>query len=234
MNRNITSKINWILDNLIPPILRDSRWFMYMLMYPLFKKKTDYFLTFKDNLNLSDENELVQYYKLLDDVHIKRDTDLNEKSIQYILQNITGNTILDIACGTGYLAKKIALLNTKREVIGIDFNLNSIQDQSIKNLSLQSGSILDIQCKDKYFDTVICAHTLEHLYHPRDALTELRRVTKKRLIIVLPKQREYKYTFDLHLHFYPYQYTLYSRLGIKKDALVLVLDNDYLIVEDYV
>ena len=40
MNRNITSRINWILDNLVPPALRDTKWFMYILMYPLFKKKT--------------------------------------------------------------------------------------------------------------------------------------------------------------------------------------------------
>lgn len=233
MNRKITSSINWILDNLVPPILRDSKYFMHILMYPLFKNKTNTFLTFKDDLDISNEKNLIKYYELLDDVHIKRETDLNKKSIEYIIANISGEKVLDIACGTGYLAHKIALTHTNKSVTGIDFNLSNVTDKNAGNLILENGSILNINYADDYFDTVICAHTLEHLYEPKNALQELRRVTCKRLIIILPKQREYKYTFDLHLHFFPYTYTLYSRLGIKKDAFVQILDNDYLIVENY-
>ena len=233
MNRKITSSISWILDNLMPPILRDSRILMSMLMHPLFREKTKHFLTFKDDISISDEEQLLKYYELLGDVHIKRVTDLNQKCVNYIVDNVIGERILDIACGTGYLAKKIALLNSDKNIVGIDFNLSTKIDGKINNLELKKGSILNIAYEDKYFDTVICAHTLEHLYDPQNALYELRRVTKKRLIIILPKQREYKFTYDLHLHFYPYKYTLFSRLGIDKDALVLIMSNDYLIVENY-
>ena len=233
MNRKITSSINWILDNILPPLLRDSKPFMYILMFPLFKNKTNYFLTFKDDPDISNEEHLLKYYELLDDAHIERDTDLNEKSIEYIIDNIVGQNVLDIACGTGHLVREIALLYPNKTITGIDFNLSSDTDKGINNFSLHAGSILKIAYEDNHFDTVISAHTLEHLYNPQEGLKELRRVAKKRLIIVLPKQREYKYTFDLHLHFYPYKYSLYSRLGINKNALVLILDNDYLIVEDY-
>lgn len=202
-------------------------------MYPLFRSKTTLFLNFKSDLDIANEKQLHKYYQLLEDVHIKRNTDLNEKCIQYILNHITGDNILDIACGTGYLAKQIALSNKNKKVIGVDFSLNKHSNLVIDNLTLQYGTLLDMDFDDDFFDTVICAHTLEHLYNPIEAIGELRRVAKKRLIIVLPKQREYKYTFDLHLHFFPYKYTLYSRLGISRDALVIVLDNDYLIVEDF-
>ena len=30
----------------------------------------------------------------------------------------------------------------------------------------------------------------------------------QKLIVVVPCQREYKYTFDLHTHFFPYQFSL--------------------------
>lgn len=40
------------------------------------------------------------------------------------------------------------------------------------------------------------------------ALAELRRVAKRRLIIVVPKQRNYKYTFELHINFFPYLFDL--------------------------
>ena len=48
------------------------------------------------------------------------------------------------------------------------------------------------------------------------ALAELRRVAAKRLIVVLPKERPYRYTFNLHLHFFPYRYQvtqLFDRKG---------------------
>jgi len=231
LNRKLTNIINWIFDNLLPPILRDSKMFMYIFMYPLFKDKTKYFMSFKDDLSISDEKCLYHYYRLLNNVHLKRKTDLNNKCIHYIIKNITGQKILDIACGTGYLTKKIASLYPDKTVIGIDFNLKNCIKQKMPNLKFLKGSIFNIPYKDNYFDTVICAHTLEHLYNPKDAIAELRRVARKKLIIVLPKQREYKYTFDLHLHYFPYKYSLYIKLGISKEALVSVLDGDYLIVE---
>jgi ubiquinone/menaquinone biosynthesis C-methylase UbiE len=61
---------------------------------------------------------------------------------------------------------------------------------------------------DNEFDTVISSHTLEHVQDAQAAIQELRRVTKSRLIVVLPKQRPYRYTFDLHLRFFPYSHTV--------------------------
>jgi hypothetical protein len=42
-----------------------------------------------------------------------------------------------------------------------------------------------------------------HVQDAHAALEELRCVAKRRLIVVLPKQRPYRYTFDLHLRFFP-------------------------------
>lgn len=55
---------------------------------------------------------------------------------------------------------------------------------------------------NRVFDTVVCAHTLEHMKDYKKALAELRRVCSRRLMMIVPKQREYQYTFDLHLHFF--------------------------------
>ncbi|MDZ7762755.1 MAG: methyltransferase domain-containing protein [Desulfovermiculus sp.] len=69
---------------------------------------------------------------------------------------------------------------------------------------------------DQMFDTVVCTHTLEHIPDIRQAVKELRRVAKKRLIIVLPRQRPYRYTFDLHLHFFPYAWSVLLAMGEKR------------------
>jgi ubiquinone/menaquinone biosynthesis C-methylase UbiE len=57
---------------------------------------------------------------------------------------------------------------------------------------------------DNHFDTVICTHVLEHILDFRAALAELRRIAARRLIVVVPREREYLYTFNPHFHFFPY------------------------------
>ena len=48
MNRKITNVIRFIMDECLPPILRDSRWFMYPFFYYWFKgKNIELFMDFK-------------------------------------------------------------------------------------------------------------------------------------------------------------------------------------------
>jgi ubiquinone/menaquinone biosynthesis C-methylase UbiE len=85
------------------------------------------------------------------------------------------------------------------------------------------------------FDTVICTHTLEHVQNLTAAIDELRRVTRRRLIIVVPRQRPYRYTFDLHLHFFPYKHSLLTHLTPVPDIadrMVRDLDGDWYYQED--
>ena len=58
-------------------------------------------------------------------------------------------------------------------------------------------------------------------------------MTRKRLIIVVPKQRPYKYTFDLHLHFFPYASNLLMLLGPGQTAgKCQAMDGDWFYMED--
>jgi hypothetical protein len=41
----------------------------------------------------------------------------------------------------------------------------------------------------------------------RAAIAELRRVAARRLIIVVPREREYRYTFNPHVNFFPYTHS---------------------------
>ena len=38
-------------------------------------------------------------------------------------------------------------------------------------------------------------------------LAELRRIARKRVIIVVPREREYRYTFNPHFNFFPYPHS---------------------------
>jgi SAM-dependent methyltransferase len=230
LQRDFTNKVNWILDNIIPPVIRDSRLLMWPLFWMLFKDKTHWFMQFKEKCCAFGPEEMTFYYKLLADVHLQRETDLNTLSLVRILDSVVGNKVLDIACGRGYVARRVHE-KTGFDVTGIDINLPAElkEDSSVKFLE---GCIEKINFPDKHFDTVICAHTLEHVRDLERAISELRRVTKRRLIVVVPRQREYKYTFDLHLHFFPYPYSLKNVMKTDS-ASVTVLGNDLFYVEDY-
>lgn len=226
MNRNITNKINWILDNLVPPILRDSKFFMGFLFRIALGKKYKYYFKFKDDLSKLNETEINDYYNLLGDTFINRETDLNNQCIEQILSDISKDDvkIFDGACGSGYLLKMINAKHTDKQLFGLDI----IADRKTEDgINYFNGSITSLPFDDAYFDVVICTHALEHIKELNKAITELRRVTKNKLIIVLPKQREYMFTFDLHINFFPYKYSV-ERLfsgNIKQ------FDNDFYILE---
>lgn len=229
LSRNTTNKFNWILDNLIPPFIRDSKLVMKPVFYLLFGKKAELFLDFKEKAGSFDSEQMANYYKELEDVHIQRETDLNTKSVNFILSKLEGKNILDIACGRGYLANRIKAFGDY-QVTGIDFIIPESLKKSV-NPNFETGVIERIDYAEDFFDTVICTHTLEHVTDLDTCIRELRRVCKKRLIVVLPKQRAYKFTFDLHLHFFPYKYSV---LQVFKNSLghCLELDNDWIYIED--
>jgi ubiquinone/menaquinone biosynthesis C-methylase UbiE len=230
LSRDITNKINWVLDNLMHPVLRDSRFFMTIFFRLLFKDKYKYFFEFKEKAFHFTEKEYQQYYYLLADCHLQRKTDLNKESINKILDSLVGERVLDIACGSGYLAR---LIHEKKRylVTGIDISIPDVED-SPKGIDFIKGNMEHIDFPDNFFDTVICAHTLEHVQHLETAVKELRRVSKKRLIIIVPCQREYRFTFDLHLHFFPYSYCL-RRVMKNEKAYITKLGNDFFYMEDY-
>ena len=178
-----------------------------------------------------EQKDYYDYYKLLANVHLKRDTDLNNRCISFILQQSIGNSILDIACGRGYLCRQLSQRMPNASVYGIDIAIPDIQYSDLPNLRFIKGDIENIPFADSFFDTVICAHTIEHVLDIEKSLSELRRVTKKRLIIIVPKQREYKYTFDLHVRFFPYKTSL-LKYTKKTGGEIFVLGGDFVYVED--
>lgn len=229
LSRNFTNTINWILDNLIPPFFRDSRAFMTPFFLLLFRKKYGRFMNFKENVLSLDSNEIIEYYKELSSYHIDRPTDLNKKSIDFIMYSIEGESILDISCGSGFLAKEIVKKHNDSKVVGIDFIISDEIKNGI-NPKFIEATIEKIPFPNNHFDTVISTHTLEHVIDIHLAIQELRRVCKKKLIIVLPRQRNYRFTFDLHVHFFPYKYSVLSLMGNRGSCVCL--QNDWVYFEN--
>jgi ubiquinone/menaquinone biosynthesis C-methylase UbiE len=209
----------------LPPLLRDSRWFMAPFFYLVFGDKAKVFLDFKQDVANVSDDEINQYYETLADKFIKRETDLNKECLSFIKQNVVGKDVLDVACGGGFLAESLA--NQGFDVVGADI---IIPDQKSANPRYEKAVITGLQFSDKQFDTVVCTHTLEHIRDVKTALKEVERVCKKRLIIVVPCQREYAFTFDLHLHFFPYEYKLRELVGPM--GVIHKLGGDFLYIRE--
>jgi ubiquinone/menaquinone biosynthesis C-methylase UbiE len=209
IKRETALKIHFLLDECIPPILRDQKWFMWLPFKLLFKDKAHIFLNFKNIALQISEEEFCRTYEEVSSVGVQRETDLNKGCITEIEKNILGEKVLEVGCGRGYLAN---ILSTKYEIIACDINISQQLIHKYPNIRFKQENIQNLSFRDNEFDTVICTHTLEHVQYFNIAIKELRRVTKKRLIVVVPKQRPYKYTFDLHLHFFPFEHTFFNHM----------------------
>lgn len=192
----------------------------------VFGSKADVFLDFKEQaVSLSNE-EIDAYYEALADKFIDRETDLNKACLEFIQKNTVGNSVLDVACGSGFLSQDLA--ERGYQVVGADI---IIPEATTDNPQYEKAVITKLPFADKQFDTVICTHTLEHIRDVKTALKEIERVCSKRLIIVVPCQREYAYTFDLHLHFFPYEYKLRELVGASGD--IHNLGGDFLYIREF-
>lgn len=170
--------------------------------------------------------------------------DLTSEDFRRIGELIPDNaTILDVGCGDGYL---LSSLRAKTEnITGADLSSVALKRAVIR---LGSDSNL-IQCsaehlpfRNKSYDVVLSAHTLEHVLHLDRAISELKRVSSDKLIILVPSQEYLPYTEDYHVNFFPKKQDLLDAVGLPQsnciryttsagegkfggDVLLLIADN---------
>lgn len=201
LSRNLTIRISNILDNWLPPVLRDSKYFVYLPFIFLFRDKANVFFTFKQKAPFMSEKEYVELYQEIDSYLIQRETSLNVDCIRATTKSVIGKRVLEVGCGKAFLAKK---LSEKYSVTGVDILVATSTRKENGSMQFVNANAEHLPFKDKSFDTTICTHTLEHVQNFEKTVAELRRVSRKRLIIVVPMQKPFKYTFDLHLRFFPF------------------------------
>ncbi|WP_395062784.1 class I SAM-dependent methyltransferase [Flavobacterium sp.] len=214
MNRTITNSIRYIIDEFVPPILRDSKWFMYLFFFIFFKgKKIKLYMEFKQLVYLMNDQEYAEAYRQLDCMGTDRPTDLNQLSINYMLKNISSEAtnLLDVGCGRGYWLNKLGEI-TNLNLTGFDMH----DSVALTTATYVQGRIEKLPFAEKSFDIVTCHHLLEHLKDLPAAISELKRVAKKQLIIVVPCQRYYYYTLDMHINFFPIKEYLQEVMKIEK------------------
>lgn len=113
----------------------------------------------------------------------------NNSLLSY-LQRINPKTILDVGCGEGFTLEFLKKNRVGDSLEGID-SLDEAIDLGKKlhtDLKLKKGDIYKLDYKNNSFDVVICTEVLEHLTNPSEALFELKRVTRKYLLLSVPNE----------------------------------------------
>jgi ubiquinone/menaquinone biosynthesis C-methylase UbiE len=218
-------KINFILDQLLPPIVRDWKLFMKLPMHFVFSKKAEDVMNFKERLPLLSTEEYVSMYEDTEPYHLSKDIYLNTRCIEAVLKDIVGSSILEVGCGRGFLVQKICdtTEGSTLEVTATDIVLSDQLKAMSDRIKFLKAEVSDLPFAEKEFDTVICTHVLEHVIDLKKSINELRRVARKRLIIVVPMQRPYRYTFNLHLRFFPYVHSfLLEMMPLRKGTFSCV------------
>lgn len=204
MRRETTNAIRTVLEEILPPFVRDSgamRW----LFRRHWGRLVDDLESFRARIPFVTPEEYRDVYARLP--RVQSETDNSALCIDRIARDMLGHSALDVGCGTGYLLHVLHGRRPEFALTGVDFIIDDETRKRASGIDFQEANIERLPFADKSFDTVICTHVLEHILDFRGALAELRRVARRRLIVVVPQEREYRFTFNPHLHFFPYPHS---------------------------
>ncbi len=230
MKRENTNKIRFVLEEILPPIIRDSLIFKFIVKQLYRKDKTHEKL--KSNILKISKSEYKNYYKNLPEIH--QNSDLSQICIDEILNNIKPVSVIDIGCGNGFLLKTI---REKYKDIALTGTEITFSKKLKKNLKKNKIKLLEKRIEDIYkirnkYDTVVCSHVLEHVLDINLAYLNLKKICKKRLIIIVPRERAYEHTFNGHLHFFPYKWSFINTIRPKNNFVIKDLKRDLIFIED--
>lgn len=144
---------------------------------------------------MSDE-EFAAAYAALEGIYSQRPSDTTMSQADWILENVGQEPVkvLEVGPGNGTMTRR--LREAGHEVWLLDIHQIEGEDDYVR------GVVEDIPLLDKSVDVVVLAHVIEHARSLTRAFLQLERVSRDRVLIVTPKQRFYRWTFDYHLHFF--------------------------------
>ena len=136
--------------------------------------------------------------------------DTSLKLFRKIINSINGKNLIDIGCGGGLMIGLIKLFNPKMKVTGFEGSESIRPIWEKRNLDVLTGDIYNLPFKNNEFETVISSHVIEHLEQPEKMIEESLRISKKRVIHIVPEGNVNEKNFGTpHLK-------IYNRVNFKK------------------
>lgn len=202
------------MDECIPPVIRDRKWFMYPFYCWAYRgKNIGTVMDFKKKYFEWNEQELQQFYENIRSISSDRNTDVSANGIRMILDQCRDGigSVLDVGCGKGYMLRSIRQAYPGIPVHGTDF----VARPDLDGIPFTKAEATRLPLADKSFDLVLSSHTIEHIHQPEKLVKELRRIARKKIIVITPKQRYFYYTLDEHINFFPHRELLTGLMGLS-------------------
>jgi len=213
VNRTFTNAVRFVMDECLPPAIRDSRVFMYPFFMVAYRgRNVRTAMNFKRLVHGWGPSDYADYYRDLNTISRNRPTDLNAGCIRAMVEALdpSARSLLDVGCGNGYFLNQ--LHGRGLSLFGCDI-VDKVKNRSFPYVQ---AAVERLPFADKSFDVVTCSHTLEHIINLPAAVSELKRLARKQLMVVVPCQRWYFYTLDEHVNFFPHAEQLTSAIGLKE------------------
>jgi hypothetical protein len=182
------------MDETLPPIVRER--FPFAWVGKLWLGR-GFLPDFKQRAFGMSDRDYVAAYEAVGGIYGSREADTTPAQMQWILDQIgPGERVLEIGPGTKQLTGR--LREGGREVTTLQLHPGGASDDADTVI----GMAEQIPLADKSYDVTVISMVLEHVRRLTTTFLELQRVTRSKVVIVTPRQRFYKITFDYHLHFF--------------------------------
>ncbi|SRR5258708_4100461 len=106
------------------------------------------------------------------------------------IKHLRPESILDVGAGEGFTLEALRQRKIAKKLEGIEYmdEALTLAKKLHPEVHIKKGNIYELPYKANLFDIIICTEVLEHLEEPDKALDELKRVTKKYIIISVPDE----------------------------------------------
>ncbi len=166
--------------------------------------------------SLTDE----EWKRAYDEVWKHHTNDCVEGSDAALVLSALGDpgSVLEVGCGMGTLAMHLAQAGFR--VTGLDVSPKALE--YARSRAAQAGLAIDwkegfaenLPFPDRSFDYATCCHTLEHVKDLDRAVCELKRVARKKLVVLVPKQKFRLYAENYHTQFFERKEQVVEAFGL--------------------
>lgn len=111
---------------------------------------------------------------------------VEESADTYVVDNVFGNTVLDVGVGRGRLATRV--VDRADNIVGIDISLNMVKLAKVAlngRVHLVVADAERLPFKSASFDCTYCVETLVHIPHPEQVMQEMHRVLRRSGIMLV-------------------------------------------------
>lgn len=214
----------WLAQEEIPVFSADGETTRTPFAWPRFALECHFMMSWLEMRRrpepevMSGEDEVSAYASAAAQEHLEA---LDNKFVGQVLQLLprggAGNIfLLDVGCGPGNIALKLAQRSPQLTIVGLDRSRNMVRAASQAaaeagvegQVFFQQASADEIPCPRGQFDVVLSNSVLHHLADPAKALMEMLRVAKPDgAIVVRDLRRPSRLAYSWHVRWYGRHYS---------------------------